>query len=297
MADRLKRWKRYNLRTRDAIDELIDEVPEQLVHVAIEHRLMHVETLAYILHQLPYDRKIAPAAEAPAEPVAAREHWMIDIPAGVAQLGLRGDGFGWDNEFDAHEMDVPAFSMAKHKVTNGEYLEFVRQGAPAPFFWVRRGGEWFQRGMFAEFPLPLDWPVYATYEQAQAYAKRRGAALADRGAVPSRGVFGQRRRAQRPRKFGFPAMGSGSRPGGRFSGRGSFPVGGQRLGVDLDGVRAVPGVYAVSLLSKLFGAIFRWTALCSEGRFSRDCGAAGAALVPQLVPAGLSLCLCDIPAG
>lgn len=167
----------YNLRTRDAIDELIDEVPEQLVHVAIEHRLMHVETLAYILHQLPYDRKIAPAAEEPAEPVAAREHWMIDIPRGVAQLGLRGDGFGWDNEFDAHEMDVPAFSMAKHKVTNGEYLEFVRQGAPAPFFWVRRGGEWFQRGMFAELPLPLDWPVYATYEQAQAYAKKRGAAL------------------------------------------------------------------------------------------------------------------------
>src|SRR5277367_585728 len=40
----------YNRRTRDAIDDLIDEVPEQLLHVAIEHRLMHVETLAYILH-------------------------------------------------------------------------------------------------------------------------------------------------------------------------------------------------------------------------------------------------------
>jgi formylglycine-generating enzyme required for sulfatase activity len=168
----------YNRRTRDAIDELVEEVPEQLLRVAIEHRLMHAETLAYILHQLPYDRKIAPTEEEQAEPVAAREHWMIDIPAGTAQLGLQGDGFGWDNEFEAHEADVPAFSIAKHKVTNGEYLDFVRQGAPAPFFWAQRGDEWFQRGMFAEFPLPSDWPVYATYEEAQAYATWRGGALA-----------------------------------------------------------------------------------------------------------------------
>ena len=29
-----------------------------LLNVAIEHRLMHVETLAYMLHQLPFDKKI-----------------------------------------------------------------------------------------------------------------------------------------------------------------------------------------------------------------------------------------------
>jgi formylglycine-generating enzyme required for sulfatase activity len=34
-------------------------------------------------------------------------------------------------------VDVPAFSIGKYKVTNGEYLEFVRQGAPPPFFWHR----------------------------------------------------------------------------------------------------------------------------------------------------------------
>ncbi len=169
--------ERYNRRTRDAIDDLTDDVSEQLLHVAIEHRLMHVETFGYILHQLDYERKIAPAMDAPIESLSPPEHWMIDIPAGTAQLGLSGDAFGWDNEFDAHRVDVPAFSMRKHKITNGEFLEFVRAGAAAPFFWSQHGGEWFQRGMFAEFPLPLDWPVYATYEQAQAYSKWRGAAL------------------------------------------------------------------------------------------------------------------------
>lgn len=174
----IKEVERYNQRTREAIDDLIDEVPEQLLHVAVEHRLMHVETFAYILHQLPYQRKIAPL-EAQLEPAPAREPWIIDIPAGHARLGSRGCDFGWDNEFNAHGVDVPAFSMAKHKTTNGEYLEFMRAtGAAAPFFWSQREGEWFQRGMFAEFPLPLDWPVYATYEQAQTYAKWRGASLA-----------------------------------------------------------------------------------------------------------------------
>ena len=32
-----------------------------LLNVAIEHRLMHVETLAYMLHQLPLDRKVRQA--------------------------------------------------------------------------------------------------------------------------------------------------------------------------------------------------------------------------------------------
>ena len=33
----------------------------RLLEVAIEHRLMHAETLCYMLHQLPLDRKFAPA--------------------------------------------------------------------------------------------------------------------------------------------------------------------------------------------------------------------------------------------
>ena len=62
--------ERYNLRTRDEIDELLGEVPEQLCHVAIEHRLMHAETLAYILHNLAYENKVAPST--PVVPASGR---------------------------------------------------------------------------------------------------------------------------------------------------------------------------------------------------------------------------------
>jgi iron(II)-dependent oxidoreductase len=166
--------ERYNLRVRDEIDDLLAEVPEQLCHVAIEHRLMHAETLTYILHHLDYGQKVPQLSRQPARSAGSPVPRMIEIPAGTAQLGRNSEeGFGWDNEFCAHAVEVPAFSISKYKVTNGEYLEYVRAGARAPFFWVERDGGWYCRGMFAETPLPLDCPVYVTHREAVSYAKWR----------------------------------------------------------------------------------------------------------------------------
>jgi formylglycine-generating enzyme required for sulfatase activity len=171
--------ERYNQRTRDELDDLLTEVPEQLQHAAIEHRLMHAETFAYILHQLPYERKRparAPSVEAGGK-LSDAQAWRR-IAAGTARLGRDSEeGFGWDNEFQAHDVHVPEFSIGRYKVTNGEYLEYVRQGAEAPFFWAERDGRWFYRGMFSETPLPPEWPVYVTLQQAQDYARWRGMRL------------------------------------------------------------------------------------------------------------------------
>ncbi len=173
----------YMRRVREQVDSLLAEAPEQLLHVALEHRLMHAETFAYILHQLEYGKKIAPslhrAAVGSGETERIDGDAMLRIPAGTARLGrARGEGFGWDNEFPAMSVEVREFAIAPYKVTNGEYLEFVREGAEPPFFWVSRGGEWFWRGMWEEMPLPLDWPVYVTHGEATAFARRRGMRLA-----------------------------------------------------------------------------------------------------------------------
>jgi iron(II)-dependent oxidoreductase len=167
--------ERYCRQVRATIDTL--SIPEQLLHVAVEHRLMHAETLAYILHQLPYEGKIAPTRQPPVEGRAPVPE-LIDVPAGVARLGRSSsEAFGWDNEYQAHCVDVPPFAISQFKVTNGEYLNFVRQGAPAPFFWIERDGQWFYRGMWQEVPLPMDWPVYVTHDEASAYARWRGMRL------------------------------------------------------------------------------------------------------------------------
>ena len=177
-----------------------------LLNVAIEHRLMHAETLAYMLHQLPLDRKVPQreSLEIVAPPVA---HRRIEIPAGAVTLGLpRGGGvFGWDNEYEAHTVSVPAFAIDQYKVTNRQYLEFVtaggyemralwsdrdernnnnddwnwksKQGISHPAFWRREGNQWLYRTMFADVPLPLDWPVYVSQAEAKAYARWTGKSL------------------------------------------------------------------------------------------------------------------------
>lgn len=166
----------YNQRTRAIVDQVLEQAPEQIAHVALEHRLMHAETLAYLFHNLPYDQKI-PAHVDSIHSTLAPPAKMIEIPMGRATLGQASGEFGWDNEFDQHQVNVPGFAISKYKVTNGEYLDFVRAGAKAPHFWFERDSEWFYKGMFAEIPLPANAPVYVTYAEASAYARWAGKAV------------------------------------------------------------------------------------------------------------------------
>jgi ergothioneine biosynthesis protein EgtB len=177
-----------------------DRADRQLLHVAVEHRLMHAETLAYMFHQMPLDRKIRVDVS---RVVGSRAHGQapdsVEIPEGVATLGLRRDSgeFGWDNEFDAHTITVPAFTIDRYKVTNGQFLKFLEEGGydhrplwsesdwewksrcgiESPSFWVRRNGAWLYRSMLEEIPLPLDWPVYVSHAEASAYCRWAGKAL------------------------------------------------------------------------------------------------------------------------
>jgi ergothioneine biosynthesis protein EgtB len=165
---------------------------ETLLNVAIEHRLMHVETLAYMLHQLPLQQKNRQASK-PVPVDSAVEHRMIAIPEGVTKLGLARDSgtFGWDNEFEVHSVKVPAFEIDRYMVTNQQFEEFVNAGGyenPAlwsegdwdwksasavahPVFWRKENNQWLYRTMFEEVPLPLDSPVYVSHAEAAAYAR------------------------------------------------------------------------------------------------------------------------------
>ena len=100
-----------------------------LLNVAIEHRLMHAETLAYMLHQSPLHQKMR--QHEPAEIVTpAVDYGSVEIPAGAVTLGMaRGSGvFGWDNEYTAHTVNVPAFAIDRYKVTNRAVSRVHRGG-------------------------------------------------------------------------------------------------------------------------------------------------------------------------
>ncbi|MGA3294755.1 MAG: SUMF1/EgtB/PvdO family nonheme iron enzyme [Candidatus Acidiferrales bacterium] len=176
-----------------------------LLQVAIEHRLMHAETLAYLLHNLPAERKIA-QGEVVSDPTPAPRPREVTIPAGIATLGRPRDGqhaFGWDNEFGAEQIEVPSFLIDVFPVTNAEYLKFVRAGGyenpdywsfedwewrrgeriEHPHFWARSSeqpegdAQWEYRTMFGKIPLPLAWPVYVSHAEASAFARWAGRKL------------------------------------------------------------------------------------------------------------------------
>jgi formylglycine-generating enzyme required for sulfatase activity len=169
--------KTYNHSIRERLNDMMGRAPTQLLHVALEHRLMHAETFAYMLHDLPYERKLRSAPQAANESHAVHQK-MISIPRGVAKLGRSPEeGFGWDNEFRAMLVDVAAFQMSKYKVTNGQYLAFVEAGGTPPKFWRMESSRWLCRGMFGEIALPLDWPVYVSQHQAREYAAWAGKRL------------------------------------------------------------------------------------------------------------------------
>ena len=78
--------QRYNLRVRQAIDDLSNQVSEQMLSVALEHRLMHAETFAYLLHHLSTTQKNIPLV-APLPPSPTPVHTVIEIPGGDGDLG------------------------------------------------------------------------------------------------------------------------------------------------------------------------------------------------------------------
>ncbi len=167
------------------------EAIAQAVHTILEHEHMHQETLLYILHQLPVDQLRRPAGYEPRFEGSRPRQYRVKIPAGRATLGADRDGieFGWDNEFEACRVKVPAFAVDAHSVTNGDYISAVEVGAQAPPFWVRRGTEWMLRTLFEEIPLPRSWPVYVTRDQALAFAAAKGGRLL-REAEYHRAAFG-----------------------------------------------------------------------------------------------------------
>jgi iron(II)-dependent oxidoreductase len=181
----------------------------QALYTALEHEAMHQETLLYMWHRLPYQQKNKSNMSLPPKGGSHKDsRSTVRIPAGTATLGADRERipFGWDNEFDEHRVEVPAFEIDIDNVTNAQFMEFVEAGGyrtrefwsdenwrwlqevklEYPAFWVRsrvegarperaREGERVEglvwRGMFEDIPFPPDWPVYVSQAEASAYAR------------------------------------------------------------------------------------------------------------------------------
>jgi len=241
----------------------------QGLYTALEHEAMHQETLLYMWHRLPHEQKRMPPGSGKSDSwlppsggrsqSAGRTSERVRIPAGAATLGADRNRipFGWDNEFDEHRVDVPAFDIDNHNVTNAQFLEFVEAGGyrerslwseehwnwiqedriAHPSFWSAPAGptaarSW--RGMFEDVPLPPTWPVYVTQAEAAAYARWKGRRIPTE-AEYHRAAFGTPEGVERSYPWGESAPSSehGNFDFVRFEpvAVGSFPAGASAWGV------------------------------------------------------------------
>jgi gamma-glutamyl hercynylcysteine S-oxide synthase len=191
------------------------------LYTALEHEAMHQETLLYMWHRLPYEQKRPPLplpitdsrypiSDGRSSQGVAATSAAVVIPGGDAVLGAERGAipFGWDNEFERHVVQVPAFEVDTFPVTNEQFFEFMNTGGynrrdlwsdegwswlqaeqvQHPAFWLPPDtsaighrssdiGAWRWRGMFASEPLRHRSPVYVSHAEASAYARWKGRRL------------------------------------------------------------------------------------------------------------------------
>ena len=172
-----------------------------LIALGVAHEEQHQELLLTDLKHCLYQNPMAPAVyddvSAQGEVFAPDIRWR-EMPGGLCEIGWDGQGFAFDNEGPRHKVFLHPFEMANRPITNGEYLEFMKDGAyadpscwladaweiickeqwRAPLYWRENNGEWFEYTLFGERPVNLHAPAcHISFYEADAYANWAGARL------------------------------------------------------------------------------------------------------------------------
>jgi iron(II)-dependent oxidoreductase len=150
----------YVSEVREAVLELLPELPPDRVAMVAQHELQHGETIAQTLALagLPL-----PSPEGPPEVEASGD---VLVAAGEFVLGS-DDAWAYDNERLPHAVELPAFRIDRALVTNAEYAEFVAgEGAEPPPHWSRNGE-----------PAPREPVLHVSFDDAEAYARWAGKRL------------------------------------------------------------------------------------------------------------------------
>jgi ergothioneine biosynthesis protein EgtB len=183
-----------------------------LVRLGLEHEMQHQELLVYDIKHLLGDQFAALITTAPV--AITKVEGMAEIEGGLFWLGY-GDpvqspkskvqapsnyDFAFDNEKPAHQVFLQDFAIDRALVSNGDYLEFIRDNGyqdfrwwfsegwevvnreqwRAPLYWELHDGEWMIRDFSGLHPAAskADEPVsHVSFFEASAFAKWAGKRL------------------------------------------------------------------------------------------------------------------------
>ena len=172
-----------------------------ILELGLHHEQQHQELIVTDIKHLFGSNPMLPAYHADFLEARGKAPALAFLPfdGAVFEVGHAGHGFAFDNELPRHRQFIEPYALSNRLVTNGEFLEFVRDGGYtrpelwlsdgfrsrsergwwAPLYWQRRGADDCELYSLSGLaPVVADEPVcHVSYYEADAYARWFGARL------------------------------------------------------------------------------------------------------------------------
>ncbi len=171
----------------------------RLTTLGLEHEMQHQELMVYDIKHLLCDLYKPETRHAAPEPTTATYDGEVEFEGGTFETGYEGERFAYDNEKPRHTVFLMPYAIDRAPVSNGEYLEFIRDGGyqdyrwwlsegwgkvrennwKAPLYWEQQDeGEWLIRDFSGLHAIVPDEPVtHVSFHEARAFAKWNGKRL------------------------------------------------------------------------------------------------------------------------
>jgi len=216
----LEETKAYRDKVKQIVLDLIDNIeftmpinwesPMWIILMGIEHENIHIETSSVLLRELKIkymsDDELFEYKNEESHDYPTNE--LVGVKGGEVVLEKDRQNpvyYGWDNEFSYHKANIKDFKASKYLVSNGEFLEFVKEGgynkpdlfteegkewldfsqAKHPTFWLKKEARYYLREINRVIPLPLNYPVDVNVYEAEAFCKYLSSKLGYEVRLPS----------------------------------------------------------------------------------------------------------------
>ncbi len=151
----------YRSYVTNAIHTLFKENPGEEIHTLIEigihHEKQHQELLLTDIKFILGNNPLLPSYTRTFSEHTPENHHQdwIRMDEGIFEIGKATDDFCYDNELGRHKVYLSSFEISNRLVTNGEFMEFIKDGGYKKFeLWHAEGWDWVNQN---KIDAPLYW--------------------------------------------------------------------------------------------------------------------------------------------